>query len=308
MATQGYVYALINQSIKGLVKIGKTTKLPEERAAELSAATGVPTPFHVAYEELFSDCDLAERTIHTILQDQGFRINDRREFFGVPLKQVIKAFQRVFDDIGGVDEVDCTDNCNDDGDMASSDDEPYWVHCHLNGDINLLGINDLPVDLDEAIEWYEKAAALGSPFAYFCLGKLFLTDLNNKSKAMKYFKLGIKAGDERCLGQMFMAYTAMPFQISDLANAEKYANLYFESEAFEENIDFRSGIFSFRSEFAWDYAFKNSWMIKNNIISEIKHIDKIRAVIHEYDPVINGMIANGAMGAAEISLYNSLAG
>ena len=46
----GWVYALINRSYDGLVKIGKTTRHPSERAEELSSASGVPTPFTVAFK------------------------------------------------------------------------------------------------------------------------------------------------------------------------------------------------------------------------------------------------------------------
>ena len=47
---QGFVYILVNPAFPGYIKVGKTTKTPEERAKELSAATGVPTPFIVAYD------------------------------------------------------------------------------------------------------------------------------------------------------------------------------------------------------------------------------------------------------------------
>ena len=43
--SKGYVYVLINSSMPNLVKIGKTTKDPNERVKELSSATGVATPF-----------------------------------------------------------------------------------------------------------------------------------------------------------------------------------------------------------------------------------------------------------------------
>ncbi|PIY04238.1 MAG: hypothetical protein COZ20_06175 [Gallionellales bacterium CG_4_10_14_3_um_filter_54_96] len=50
MGSSGYVYVLLNQSLPGCVKIGKTTRDTATRAAELSSATGVPTPFMVAYD------------------------------------------------------------------------------------------------------------------------------------------------------------------------------------------------------------------------------------------------------------------
>ena len=63
---KGYVYVMINPSYEGLVKIGKTTKDPEERAKELSSATGVATPFIVVYKRVFNDCSIAESLIHNI--------------------------------------------------------------------------------------------------------------------------------------------------------------------------------------------------------------------------------------------------
>jgi hypothetical protein len=45
----GYIYILINPSLEGLIKVGKTTRDPIDHAVELSKATGVPTPFIVAY-------------------------------------------------------------------------------------------------------------------------------------------------------------------------------------------------------------------------------------------------------------------
>ena len=53
---QGYVYILINPSLKGLLKVGQTKKDPEERAKEISQGTGVPTPYIVAFKEEFNDC------------------------------------------------------------------------------------------------------------------------------------------------------------------------------------------------------------------------------------------------------------
>lgn len=75
----------------GLVKVGKTTKLPSSRAEELSGVTGVATPFIVVYEELFDDCDFVESFVHTKLAESGMRVSESREFFRAPVSDVIKA-------------------------------------------------------------------------------------------------------------------------------------------------------------------------------------------------------------------------
>jgi hypothetical protein len=87
----GFVYALINYSMPGLVKVGMTTRTTTERAAELSASTGVPTPFIVAFEVLVEDPAAAERQMHVELERAGYRLSPSREFFEAPLPSVINA-------------------------------------------------------------------------------------------------------------------------------------------------------------------------------------------------------------------------
>ena len=75
----GYVYCLTNSTIPGLVKIGKTARDPKERVAEISASTGVPTPFDIAWSRKVPDMHTAESDLHAALAD--FRLTKRREFF-----------------------------------------------------------------------------------------------------------------------------------------------------------------------------------------------------------------------------------
>jgi hypothetical protein len=90
----GWVYILINTSIDpSLLKIGMTTKTPEERAAEISSATGVPTPYIVAYEAQVKECARAERLVHEALC--MYRVNARREFFQLPLKVAVDTVNTI---------------------------------------------------------------------------------------------------------------------------------------------------------------------------------------------------------------------
>ena len=76
----GFVYVLSNPLIPGLVKIGSTERSVTERAAELSAATGVPAP----YEVEASFCSNAPREdelkVHEALGDTRI---PNREFFNI---------------------------------------------------------------------------------------------------------------------------------------------------------------------------------------------------------------------------------
>jgi hypothetical protein len=76
---EGYVYVLTNPAMPGLVKIGRTTRLSDDRVAELSAATGVPAAFEVFFELKVEDCEAAERAAHAELSACRFR--GEREFF-----------------------------------------------------------------------------------------------------------------------------------------------------------------------------------------------------------------------------------
>lgn len=76
--SSGYVYILTNESMPGLVKIGKTTRCPDGRALELDT-TGVPTPFKVVHYVFAPDCHALERYVHELMPD--LRVRDSREFF-----------------------------------------------------------------------------------------------------------------------------------------------------------------------------------------------------------------------------------
>ena len=90
---KGYIYILINPAIPGLLKIGKTSGTSEGRAAELSAVTGLPTPFVVACDWNTSDCDAAELEVHARLDTT--RYSKDREFFRLPLKEAIQVVSEI---------------------------------------------------------------------------------------------------------------------------------------------------------------------------------------------------------------------
>ena len=72
--THGYVYILINHSMPGLLKIGRTVRDSRARARELST-TSLPTAYTVAFEVFSQDCEVLEKEAHTRLAD--FRVAQR---------------------------------------------------------------------------------------------------------------------------------------------------------------------------------------------------------------------------------------
>jgi hypothetical protein len=102
----GYVYIMINPGMPKLLKIGHSSRPTEERARELSQPTGVPFPFVVAYEEVFSTCyQEAEQEVHARLE--GFRSNRCREFFHLPLKDAITVLREVAQIFRDREEAQC---------------------------------------------------------------------------------------------------------------------------------------------------------------------------------------------------------
>ncbi|WP_198174539.1 GIY-YIG nuclease family protein [Burkholderia pseudomallei] len=80
----GYVYILVNPSMPGLVKIGRTLRDARTRARELSS-TSVPTPFQVAFELFAEQHEALETRVHQALTD--FRVDAAREFFSLSTRQ-----------------------------------------------------------------------------------------------------------------------------------------------------------------------------------------------------------------------------
>ncbi len=94
-AEVGYVYCMVNDAMPGLVKIGMTCEDPEQRARELSSATGVPFPFRVIVSKKVVDPRGKEAAIHELLSALGFRVNEKREFFNCALGIVDLLFALI---------------------------------------------------------------------------------------------------------------------------------------------------------------------------------------------------------------------
>ncbi len=83
--SQGYVYILTHPRMEGLVKIGYTTKTPQERCDEISRDTGVPGKFEVSHSVLVTNCEEVERLVHQRLSDLRYE----KEFFEIGLEESI---------------------------------------------------------------------------------------------------------------------------------------------------------------------------------------------------------------------------
>jgi len=106
--TVGFVYVLSNRMMPGLVKVGQTHELIEDRARGLYR-TGVPVPFDVEFGLMTSYPRSLEAAAFRLLE--GRRLHGGREFFETSVGDAIGAVQRAATEVVGLqrwaDEGDC---------------------------------------------------------------------------------------------------------------------------------------------------------------------------------------------------------
>ena len=95
----GFVYIALSPALGWRqCKIGRTVNL-DQRMRDLSRNTGVPEEFNAVYSKRFTDATLAEAVMHQVFTDQ--RMNERREFFAVPVQHAIEALDMLHDVMNG---------------------------------------------------------------------------------------------------------------------------------------------------------------------------------------------------------------
>lgn len=88
-----WVYILSNPSQPGLLKIGYTKKFPEERAKQISSATGVALPYKVEWAYQCFNGEMVEREVHHKLKAQ--RVNNSKEFFQISLEEAKEVINLI---------------------------------------------------------------------------------------------------------------------------------------------------------------------------------------------------------------------
>jgi len=244
--TQGYIYALINPSLHGLVKVGKTVKEPEVRAKEISSDTGVPTPFIVAFKVFVSDCDSAEIFLHSLLQVKGFRINQNREFFNAPLEEIISSMIELQNSSNFRVTVETPETNAEDNNafFAELEDEflnelevvqtPVYIDVLDEAENLYYGLGDSLQDHSEALKLYKHAIKLGGVEAYSRIGQMYIDGEGcrvDNQIALNYLKEGVSKGNENCYYDMGILFSNTGNQV----NMNKCFKKYFLSSTFIEN-------------------------------------------------------------------------
>ena len=95
-STDGYIYAMSNDSMPGLLKVGMTTRNPEVRLLEANSPnTWIPTNFKLELAKKVNNPKQKEKTLHVLLEKFTERTNSRREFFRVSIEIVNLLFDLI---------------------------------------------------------------------------------------------------------------------------------------------------------------------------------------------------------------------
>jgi uncharacterized protein len=237
----GWVYVLVNSSMPGLVKVGKTTRPTVDRATELSGVTGVATPFVIAYEQYFTDCDVAEEFVHADLQRRGLRISNNREFFQATTNEIIRVVMQA-PGIADVPSFTTTSDSTVETEVSAS---TPWADVFERAEAHYFGLGSAIQDYREAFKLYNDSKRLGCLKAYCRIGDIFCLGLGAKSdeaKAIESYMEGAKRGYYLCYARMAQVYETQ----GHIENAVKCWEHFFKDAAKTEQPN------SILSQ--WEYA------------------------------------------------------
>lgn len=239
----GYLYVLVNSAMPGLVKVGKTTRDPAERTQELSGVTGVPTPFVLAFDSYFADCDTAEQYVHEELQRRGLRESSNREFFRAAPAEVIRVLLNA---PGANSEIQRIQEEDNDADLIGSAtahedglDLPIvnpWDAILDKAEACYYGLSDEIQDYTEALRLYRQAARLGSLLAYERIGNIYFHGegiLENPNKALAFYKEGARKGNYYCYSDMANIF----MESGQIENYHKCWGKFFEARNSKKNSE-----------------------------------------------------------------------
>lgn len=88
MSEDGWVYCISNPEYKGLLKIGMTTRTPNERLAEANRSnTWIPEHFKLEFAKKVKWPLQKEQTLHKLMEQYNERTNPTREFFRISVER-----------------------------------------------------------------------------------------------------------------------------------------------------------------------------------------------------------------------------
>ena len=90
-----YVYVMVNESVPNVVKIGYTRLSVEERARQLSSASGCITPWFPVFKFKAGNAYTLEQEVHQYLEARGVRLNHKREGFVMKSEEAVEIIKEL---------------------------------------------------------------------------------------------------------------------------------------------------------------------------------------------------------------------
>ena len=92
---KGFLYVFSNESMPDIFKVGMTMRNIEERLREANSHDTFkpPTPYKFEFGVSVNKPREKEKILHTLLSKYTERIHPKREFFKIPLEELILFFK-----------------------------------------------------------------------------------------------------------------------------------------------------------------------------------------------------------------------
>lgn len=121
--TIGHLYCFSNTSMPGILKIGMTKRTPEIRLKEANKSDTwkPPTPYVIEFAKRVISPKVKETILHTILAKYSERINPKREFFRVSVKEVKDLFDLMDGEYYNLESED--EEENEDENITTNEEE-----------------------------------------------------------------------------------------------------------------------------------------------------------------------------------------
>jgi hypothetical protein len=207
----GYVYALINPSQEGLVRIEVTRGDPAQGAKDISIASNAESPYIVIFEQWFQDCKAALAFIQDHLAEH--ESSEKGGFISASNTEAIRAILEAKSRLEPPNRPEQTAESNTLEDTAKRNRRNFCRQLLTEGQRYQYGDPSTPKDESEAIKVYEKAIDMNCFDANRLIGTLYYeryvfktaSDLDLR-KALKYYEDDISNGNSRCWGDAARCY------------------------------------------------------------------------------------------------------
>lgn len=155
----GYVYAMSNKSMPGILKIGMTERSIEERLKEANG-TFTLIPFVVEMSKYVLNFKEKERCIHQIFQSK--RVNPKKEFFQVTLEEI----KPIFDLMDSVENIESDKNIDFPIELVKSQEYEVEYYFDILSDIHTImyGNHKILIDHDKKEFMYNNICSKSLQF------------------------------------------------------------------------------------------------------------------------------------------------